>query len=49
MILNKHNKDEWITIEYTKGKERSTQPVKRKNYYSTKCKLEGLGYQVKII
>lgn len=49
MIPNKQNKDEIITLEYTKGKERSTQPVKRKNYYSTKCKLEGLGYKVKII
>ena len=49
MIANKHNKDEWITIEYSKGKESSTQPVKRKNYQSTKSKLELLGYSVKIL
>jgi hypothetical protein len=49
VIPNKHNKDEWITIEFTKGKEYSTQAVKRKSYQSTKTKLEKLGYLVKII
>jgi hypothetical protein len=49
VIPNKHNKDEWVTIEFTKGKEFSTQAVKRKSYQSTKAKLEGLGYIVKII
>ena len=49
MIANKHNKEEWITIEFTKGKEVSTQAVKRKMYYKTKANLELLGYSVKII
>ena len=49
MIANKHNKEQWVTIEYTKGKEFSTQAVKRKSYNSTKVKLERLGYSVKII
>lgn len=49
MIPNKHNKDEWITIQFDKGKESSTQAVKRKSYQSTKTKLERLGYSVKII
>jgi hypothetical protein len=49
VIANKHNKEEWVTIEYTKGFEASTQPVKRKMYNYTKSKLELLGYLVKII
>jgi hypothetical protein len=49
VIPNKHNKDEWITIKFTKGVESSTQAVKRKSYQSTKEKLERLGYLVKII
>ena len=49
MIANKHNKDEWVTIEFTKGFEVSTQAVKRKSYNNTKVKLERLGYSVKII
>jgi len=49
VIPNKHNKDEWVTIEFTKGKEQSTQAVKRKSYNATKVKLERLGYSVKII
>lgn len=49
MIPNRHNKDEIITLEYSKGIQRNTQPVKRKHYYSTKEKFEKLGYKVKII
>jgi len=49
VIPNKHNKEEWVTIEYSKGFEKSTQPVKRKMYNSTKVNLERLGYSVKII
>jgi hypothetical protein len=49
VIANKHNKEEWVTIEFTKGKEVSTQAVKRKMYYKTKANLERLGYLVKII
>jgi hypothetical protein len=49
VIPNKHNKDEWVTIEFTKGKEASTQAVKIKSYNSTKVKLERLGYLVKIL
>ena len=49
MIPNKNNKNEWVTILFSKGKERSTQAVKRKSYNATKEKLERLGYSVKII
>ena len=42
-MLNKQN-DEWITIQFTKGKISSTQPCKPKNFMSTKEKLEKLGY-----
>jgi hypothetical protein len=49
VIPNKKNAEEVITLEYSKGVQRNTQPVKRKNYNSTKEKLERLGYSVKII
>jgi hypothetical protein len=49
VIPNKFNKDDLITIEYSKGNENSTQVVKVKSYQSTKAKLERLGYSVKII
>jgi hypothetical protein len=49
VIPNKHNKDEWVTIKFTKGVEYSTQAVKRKSYNATKVKLERLGYLVKIL
>jgi hypothetical protein len=49
VIPNKKNKDDLITIQYSKGNENSTQVVKLKSLASTKLKLERLGYLVKII
>ena len=49
MIPNKKNKDDLITIQYSKGNESSTQVVKLKSYQSTKVKLEKLGYKVEKI
>jgi len=49
VIPNKKNADEVITLEYSKGVQRNNQPLKIKNYQTTKEKLERLGYSVKII
>jgi hypothetical protein len=49
MIITKSNQDDLITIEYTKGTEKSYQSVKRRQYLTVKMKLEALGYSVKLI
>jgi hypothetical protein len=49
MIITKSNQDDLITIEYTKGTEKSYQSVKRRQYLTVKMKLEALGYTIKII
>jgi hypothetical protein len=49
MIITKSNQDELITIEYSKGTERSYQSVKRRQFATLKMKLEVLGYTIKII
>jgi hypothetical protein len=49
MIITKSNQDELITIEYTKGTEKSYQSVKRRQYLTVKMKLEAIGYTIKII
>lgn len=35
-----------ITIHYTNGEDSGTQEIEEKFYYSTKKKLENLGYTV---
>jgi hypothetical protein len=49
MIITKSNENELITIEYSKGNERSYQSVKRRQYITLKLKLEAIGYAIKII
>jgi hypothetical protein len=49
MIITKSNQDDLITIEYSKGTERSYQSVKRRQYATLKMKLEAIGYTIKII
>jgi len=49
MIITKANQDDLITIEYSKGTERSYQSVKRRTYLTVKMKLEAIGYTTKII
>jgi hypothetical protein len=49
MIITKSNENDLITIEYSKGTERSYQSVKRRQYLTLKMKLEALGYTIKII
>jgi hypothetical protein len=49
MITTKSNENDLITIEYSKGTERSYQSVKRRQYATLKMKLEAIGYIIKII
>lgn len=49
MLITKSNQDDLVTIEYTKGVEKSYQSVKRRQYLTVKMKLEALGYSVKLI
>ena len=49
MIITKSNENELITIEYSKGTERSYQSVKRRQFATLKLKLEAIGYTIKII
>lgn len=49
MIINKTNQDDLITIEYSKGTEKSYQTVKRRQYHTVKMKLEAIGYTIKLI
>lgn len=49
MLITKSNQDDLVTIEYTKGTEKSYQSVKRRQYLTVKMKLEALGYSVKMI
>lgn len=49
MLITKNNQDDLVTIEYTKGAEKSYQSVKRRQYLTVKMKLEALGYSVKMI
>ncbi len=49
MLITKSNQDDLVTIEYSKGTEKSFQSVKRRQYLTVKTKLEVLGYSVKMI
>ena len=49
MIITKANQDDLITIEYSKGTEKSYQSVKRRQYATLKMKLEAIGYIVKLV
>ena len=49
MLITKNNQDDPVTIEYTKGTEKSYQSVKRRQYLTVKMKLEAIGYSVKLI
>jgi hypothetical protein len=49
MIITKSNENDLITIEYSKGNERSYQSVKRRQYATLKMKLEAIGYIVKLV
>lgn len=49
MLITKNNQDDLITIEYSKGVEKSYQTIKRRQYLTLKMKLEAIGYIVKLI
>jgi hypothetical protein len=49
MIITKSNENDLITIEYSKGTERSYQSVKRRQFATLKLKLEAIGYIIKIV
>jgi len=49
MLVTKENREQLITIEYSKGTEKSYQSVKRRQYATLKMKLEAIGYTIKII
>jgi hypothetical protein len=49
MIITKSNENDLITIEYSKGNEKSYQSVKRRQYLTLKMKLEAIGYIVKLV
>ncbi len=49
MLITKNNQDDLVTVEYSKGVEKSFQSVKRRQYLTVKMKLEALGYSVKMI
>lgn len=49
MIITKNNQDDLITIEYTKGVEKSYQSIKRRQFATLKLKLETIGYTIKIV
>lgn len=49
MLITKNNQDDLVTVEYSKGVEKSFQSVKRRQYLTIKMKLEALGYSVKMI
>jgi hypothetical protein len=49
MLITKNNQDDLITIEYSKGTERSYQTIKRRQYLTIKMKLESIGYTIKLI
>lgn len=49
MLITKNNQDDLVTVEYSKGVEKSFQTIKRRQYLTVKMKLEALGYSVKMI
>lgn len=49
MLITKNNQDDLVTVEYSKGVEKSYQTIKRRQFLTIKMKLEALGYVVKMI